>query len=223
MQWNKMTMRYYANCTWIDDMFGRVLESLEQKNLLQNALIIFVSDHGEMLGERYYRFNKYCLYESSVRVPMILSGTALPEGLQGKVDQRPAELVDLYPTLLNAAGIDIPEIAAGVDLINDSHQRTANFCGLHERADEAAFMWRTLENKLILQMKRKEDASQYLSSDIIGGELYDLTKDPQEWNNLYDNEGYSELTTHMTGELMDHLKGIKQILVTASESSEQLE
>ncbi len=210
-QWEEMTMRYYANCTWMDDMFGRVLESLEQKGLLENALIIFVSDHGEMLGERYYRFNKYCLYESSVRVPMILSGTALPEALKGRVDNEPAELVDVYPTLLNAAGIDIPENAAGADLINGSILRRASFCGLHEREDEAAFMWRTRDYKLILQMKRKADASEYLSSHIMGGELYDLTKDPREWNDLYGNADYSDLAARMTEELLEHLKGMKNI------------
>ena len=58
-----------------------------------------------MLGERFYRFNKYCLYESSVRVPLILSGSAIPEQLRGTTEHRPVELVDLYPTLLGAAGI----------------------------------------------------------------------------------------------------------------------
>ena len=104
-QWRLMTMRYRANCTWIDDMFGRVLKALKRKGVLDNAIIVYCSDHGEMLGERFYRFNKYCLYESSVRVPLILSGPAIPEELQGTTDHRPAELVDLYPTLLGAAGI----------------------------------------------------------------------------------------------------------------------
>ena len=208
-QWREMTMRYYANCTWMDDMYGRVLAELEKKGLLENALIIYVSDHGEMLGERYYRFNKYCLYESSVRVPLILSGTALPEALKGEVDHRPAELVDIYPTLLSAAGIHIPEHAIGEDLIRGAGTRSANFCGLHERADEAAFMWRTPEYKLILRMERKADASSYTSSDIIGGELYDLAKDPNEWKDLYGHGDIVGKQVEMTGELLAHLKSLK--------------
>ena len=91
-----------------------------------------------MLGERFYRFNKYCLYESSVRVPIIISGSALPEAWKGVEDQRPAELVDVYPTLLKAAGIGIPRIAVGIDLLDNRQTRDFSFCALHERKEEAA-------------------------------------------------------------------------------------
>jgi arylsulfatase A-like enzyme len=186
-QWRLMTMRYRANCTWIDDMFGRVLKQLQRKGILDNAIIVYCSDHGEMLGERFYRFNKYCLYESSVRVPLILSGSAIPERLRGQVDTRPAELVDIYPTLLNAASIEVPQRAyPGLNLLDD-RTRPASFSALHERPGEAAFMWRTARHKLILRMKRQadDDASQYSLDDILGGEFYDLTEDPREWHDLY--------------------------------------
>ena len=210
-QWKLMTMRYLANCTWMDDMFGRVLNALDEKGLLDNALIVYVSDHGEMLGERYYRFNKYCLYESSVRVPMILSGTALPEEFRGKIDQRPAGLIDVYPTLLEAAGIEVPATAEGCNLISEDDVRSANFCGLHERPDEAAFMWRTTEHKLILCMERKADASEYTESDIIGGELYDLKKDPAEWNDLYNKEAYQDIQEKLAGELLGHIQKLGRL------------
>jgi arylsulfatase A-like enzyme len=186
-QWRLMTMRYRANCTWIDDMFGRALEQLKRKGILDNAIIVYCSDHGEMLGERFYRFNKYCLYESSVRVPLILSGSALPENVRGQVDPRPAELVDLYPTLLRLAGVEAPPQAVGLNLLGDQ-TRPASFSALHERPEEAAFMWRTARHKLILRMHRNanDDLSRYSADDILGGEFYDLTEDPSEWHDLYD-------------------------------------
>jgi arylsulfatase len=67
-EWKLMTMRYYAYVSWIDDMMGRTLKALEEKDILDNAIIIYTSDRGEMLGERYYRFNKYNLYEGCVKV-----------------------------------------------------------------------------------------------------------------------------------------------------------
>lgn len=204
-EWKEMTMRYYANCTWMDDMFGRVLEALGEKGLLENALIVFVSDHGEMLGERYYRFNKYCLYESSVRVPMILSGSALPDTFKGRTDERPAELVDVYPTLLKVAGIEIPDRAQGKDLLSESPLRPANFCALHERPDEASFMWRTRDHKLILRFARNTDASSYSQEDLIGGEFYDLQKDPREWDDLYGKPSIADVQRIMTDQLMEHL------------------
>jgi len=208
-EWKLMTTRYRANCTWMDDMFGRVIQALEERGLLENSLIVYVSDHGEMLGERYYRFNKYCLYESSVRVPIILSGTALPKSLRGRTDQRPAELIDVYPTLLKVAGIEVPKTAAGLDLLSQNEIRQANFCALHERSDEASFMWRTREFKLILCFERKVEASSYSTSDIKGGELYDLKKDPAEWKDLFGDEAYRDTREKMSAELMAHILTLK--------------
>ena len=209
-QWKQMTMRYRANCTWMDDMFGRVLDELKEKGLLDNALIVYLSDHGEMLGERYYRFNKYCLYESSVRVPIIFSGTALPDVLKQTVDSRPAELVDIYTTLMHFVGAQVPDELPGIDLLSPE-TRKANFCALHERPDEAAFMWRTPEHKLILCMKRKADAASYTESDIIGGEFYDLLRDPREWENKYEDRQYEDIRNRMKKELMEHLKTLKRM------------
>ncbi len=211
-QWKDMTRRYYANCTWIDDMFGRTMKALEKKGLLENALVIYLSDHGEMLGERYYRFNKYCLYEASVRVPLIIAGSALPKEFKGKKDKRPAELTDVYPSILKAAGINVADELPGINLLSNE-TRAANFCAFHERADEAAFMWRTEKYKLILQFSRNENASEYQMSDVIGGEFYYLMTDPQEWNNLFDTKEIEELQTKMTEELMEQMKKLKESLI----------
>ena len=212
-QWRWMTLRYRANCTWIDDMFGRVLTQLKHKGVLDNAIIVYCSDHGEMLGERFYRFNKYCLYESSVRVPLILSGSAIPESLRGKRDRRPVELVDLYPTLLSLAGIKVPDGTVGLNLLGPQ-TRKASFSALHERNDEVAFMWRTSGHKLILRMKRRDDddASQYAADDIIGGEFYDLAKDPQEWHDLYaTGTQYQAVRDNMTRALLACLQGQRKL------------
>lgn len=209
-QWKQMTMRYYANCTWIDDMFGRTLTLLKEKGLLDNALIIYVSDHGEMLGERYYRFNKYCLYESSVRVPVLFSGSALSKELKGKTDKRPVELIDIYPTIVQSAGINIPNALPGINLFSDE-TRQGNFCALHERKDEASFMWRTEQHKLIVRMNRKENANDYEKGDVIGGEFFELHKDPQEWNNLYDNKIVADQQNKMLIDLLGHLKKLNRM------------
>lgn len=210
-QWKEMTMRYYANCTWIDDMFGRILKVLEENGLLENSIIIYVTDHGEMLGERYYRFNKYCLYDASVRVPIIISGSALPKEWKGKEDARPAELTDVYPTLLKVAGIEVPQKAVGLNLLDKNVNRNASFCALHEREDEAAFMLRTPKHKLILSFKRKQDASQYIKSDIVSGEFYDLEKDAKEWNNLFDEKNIEQTKNEMTNLMMLKLNTMSQL------------
>ena len=207
--WKLMTMRYYANVTWIDDMMGRTLKALERKGLIDNTLIVYTSDHGEMLGSRYYKFNKYNLYDASVRVPMIISGTALPKDIKpNSVDDLSAENTDLLPTLLEFSGIDQDKPLLGENLFN-KNRNEATFSALHERPGEAAFMWRTKNHKLILVFKRKENAFYYSEKDIITGEFYDLKEDPKEWNNLFNNSEISSLQNKFKNQLLAHLHKLK--------------
>jgi arylsulfatase A-like enzyme len=209
-EWKLMTMRYYANVTWIDDMMGRTLQALKEQGILDNAIIVYVSDHGEMLGEHYYRFNKYNLYDPSVRVPMIISGNALPESVQrNKVDDRPAENVDILPTLLELANIKPDRTLPGENLLKPL-KRKASFSTLHEREGEAAFMWRTKEYKLILVFNRKEDVNKYSEKDIITGEFYNLKKDPNEWNDLYGKEAANDKIQQFEKELLSFLKNMQK-------------
>ena len=96
----RTTLRYWALCSYVDDLFGRVLRKLDEMGERENTFVLFASDHGEMLGDRQHRFSKYCLYEGSVRVPLIVAGAGVPEERRGAVDARAAELVDVLPTLL---------------------------------------------------------------------------------------------------------------------------
>ncbi|MCC4211517.1 sulfatase family protein [Leeuwenhoekiella parthenopeia] len=207
--WKLMTMRYYANVTWIDDMMGRTLRALRKKGLLDNAIIVYTSDHGEMLGEHYYRFNKYNLYESSVRVPLILAGNALPEAVQkGSVSKRPTENVDILPTLLELAGIPQNKPLPGSNLLKEA-TKPASFSALHEREGEAAFMWRTENHKLILVLERKDKTSAYSRDAIITGEFYNLAEDPREWNDLYGKASVTELQERYTDQLLTFLQQMK--------------
>ncbi|MBT9188284.1 sulfatase family protein [Zobellia russellii] len=206
--WKLMTMRYYANVTWIDDMMGRTLDALKKKGILDNAIVIYTSDHGEMLGERYYRFNKYNLYESSVRVPMIVSGSALPESFKGgKVNSHPTENIDILPTLLDLAEIDMEKKLPGRNLL-ENKPRKASFSALHEREGEAAFMWRTRQYKLILVFHRKKEAADYRKEDIITGEFYDLHNDTKEWYDLYGKKEIQPIQEQFTSELLEHLQSM---------------
>ena len=204
-QWQQMILRYWANCSWIDSMFDRVMRRLESRGVLDHCLIVYVSDHGEMLGERFYRFNKYCLFESAVRVPMIVAGTVVPHGRRGTVDHRPAELVDVLPTILEVAGVENDDSKPGRDLLAPVAKQ-ASFCEFHNRPKTAAYMWRTKDYKLILSVEKSRIEDGFDRADIVAGELYDLKEDPQEWNNLFDDEGHAAVGRRMTDELIRHLQ-----------------
>ncbi|MBR6187273.1 MAG: sulfatase-like hydrolase/transferase [Clostridia bacterium] len=198
------TLRYYANCTFMDALIGDVLRVVREKGLDRNTLFVFLSDHGEMLGERDGRFSKYCLFDSSVRVPLILAGDYVAKALHGTRDSRPAMLTDLVPTLCAAAGIMPDPRLPGVDLLGP-WQRRAAFCEFHgcgtERVQPApALMWRNQAYKLILF----RDGT-VLDDTPMRGELYDLKNDPHEWRNLYGDPAYAPLRSQMTLELLSHL------------------
>ena len=207
----RTTLRYWANCSWLDHYFGQALERLKRQGRLENALIVFVSDHGEMLGERQYRFSKYCLYDSSVRVPMILSGSSIPEARRGTIDERPAELVDLIPTLAEVAGLPRNPQLPGLDLLGP-RLRAGTFCEFHGNGASAgkpvhsapALMWRKKDWKLIVYLPGAiEDAVSRV--DRFRGELYRLSEDPHEWNDVYEDEAYAPVRERMTAELLMHL------------------
>ncbi len=204
-QWQQMILRYRANCSWIDSMFGRVMDKLRAKGLLDNCLIVYVSDHGEMLGERYYEFNKYCLYEHSVRVPLILSGTVIPAVTRGVVDHRLAEEVDLYVTIATAAGLPRPSGKPGENLLGSS-SRKGGFCEFNDRPKVVSFMWRTSERKLILTFPKEcLQKGSLQSADITAGEFYDLKTDPGEWHNLYLNVAFDKEKAMMAKALISHI------------------
>lgn len=208
--WSKMpprehrrtTLRYYANCTWLDHYFGRVLDKLRSLGRLDDALIVFTSDHGEMLGERNFRFSKYCLYDSSVRVPLILSGSMVPEQKCGTIDDRPVELVDLYPTIVKAAGTTQELDSPGLDLLGPREHPGA-FSKYHD-SGAPAYMWRTPKWKLILFLD-KPLAEAKLSTSNAKGELYDLEADPHEWKNIYDDPKNGARQEQLKTELLMHL------------------
>ena len=96
---------YYGHVTLIDDQIGRILSCLEQRDMLENTIIVFTSDHGEQNGD-YGLLFKQTFFESSVRVPLII---ALPEGNNGfdtQLIEQPVELMDLGVTLCDLLGLN---------------------------------------------------------------------------------------------------------------------
>jgi arylsulfatase A-like enzyme len=197
-------LRFFAYCSYLDAQFGRVLDWLEETGEAENTVVIMTSDHGDMLGERG-RITKYCLYEGSIRVPLLMAGPGAP---QGKVDERPAELVDVMPTLLDVAGEEIPPSLPGLSLLGET-KREGSFAEMHGQGYEQiqegpAYMWRTREWKLVLYLPGQ---LQHAPGNLwtTRGELYHLAEDPYEAKNLYDDPAHLGTREAMTRDLLMHL------------------
>jgi choline-sulfatase len=101
---------YFANISYVDDKIGEILDVLERTRMAENTVILFVSDHGDMLGERGLWF-KMNFFEGSARVPMMLT---VP-GVAGRLVMTPVSTLDVTPTLAGLAGIDISTILDWTD------------------------------------------------------------------------------------------------------------
>ncbi|AGT07427.1 choline-sulfatase [Paracoccus aminophilus] len=99
---------YFANISYIDDKVGEILDVLERTR--QEAIILFLSDHGEMLGERGLWF-KMNFFEGSARVPLMISAPGMEPGLV----ERPVSTIDVLPTVCDLVGISMTEIAPWTD------------------------------------------------------------------------------------------------------------
>ncbi|MDT8304852.1 MAG: choline-sulfatase [Anaerolineae bacterium] len=187
---NLRTLRraYYGLVTYIDRKVGQLLAALEESGERDNTIIIFTSDHGDMLGEKGM-VQKRCFYEWSARVPLILQQPHGPAA--GKRITTPVTLLDLLPTLLELAGVPVPDAlpldgASLVPLLNGGEEPArAVFAEYHvEKVKSPSFMVRRGPYKYV-----------YIHGHDC--QLFDLDTDPGEWHNLADEPAYQRLASEL--------------------------
>lgn len=175
---------YYGAITHLDNQIGRFYMALQDSGELRNTIILFVSDHGDMMGDFNF-FRKSLPYEGSARVPLILADPGhlldLPVGRTSPVV---TELMDVMPTLLDAAGLQIPEGLDGKSLLatarGDDTPLRPYLRGEH--------IMGALSNHWIV-----EDKLKYAWFSQDGREqLFDLAKDPQELQDISADPAYAD-------------------------------
>lgn len=168
---------YQANVTYADSLFGRVIDALEKSGQAENTLIVFISDHGEMLGDRGLWF-KSCHFEGATRIPMAIAGPGFEAGRRVKVA---VSLLDLFPTLLRST----ESLRTGLNW-QDYRGRDLRSLVLEDRPGKAAPILGeyTAQHTLVpLVMVRLGDQKYMFAGD--GEELlYDLRSDPWETRNI---------------------------------------
>ena len=103
---------YFANISYVDQKIGEILDVLKRTRQDENTIVVFLSDHGDMLGERGMWF-KMSFFEGSARVPLMIAAPGPEFGLPpGRIDT-PVSTLDVVPTLAELAGIDLGEISPG--------------------------------------------------------------------------------------------------------------
>jgi len=177
----KALAAYYGCIEWTDAAVGQVMDALKYLGLEENTIVIYTSDHGEMASE-HRLWQKSVFFDSSVRVPLLVRWPGKIRA--GRRHAEPTGLVDLFPTLCEAAGAPVPETCDGTSLLpllvkGEKPERDAIFSETLltpplEDPPNAGCMIRTGKWKYNLYLDETE-------------ELYDLQRDPNEWNNLADS------------------------------------
>ena len=170
-QWKNLVRSYLASVSFVDSQLGRVLEALERNGLRDGTIVVLWSDHGFHLGEKLIT-GKNTLWERSTRVPLIFAGPGVTAGAKCR---RPAELLDIYPTLVELAGLPGKGGLEGLSLVPQlmdaeaPRTRPAITIHNHDNYGVRSEDWRYIQYA---------DGSQ---------ELYDMRRDPHEWKNLADD------------------------------------
>ena len=171
---------YLANVTMIDEKVGQILQSLERKGYLDDSIIIFTSDHGDCLSD-HGQSQKWSMYEQITRVPLIIWAPGR-FGSSRSVDAL-IQQMDLGPTILQWAGIDVPEDWEANSLV-DALDENADFAGRQyvycEQVGDAV-----LTGCEFMTMVRDKTHKLVHFLDEPDGQLFDLQSDPDELENLW--------------------------------------
>ena len=168
---------YFANISYLDDKIGELLKTLEETD--QEAVIIFVSDHGDMLGERGLWF-KMSFFEGSARVPLMISASSM----SSQVINSPVSTIDLCPTICELAGVTMSEVKPWIT--------GESLCGIMrgEKRQSPVLMEYAAEASHAPMVCIRKERWKYIFCSLDPEQLFDLDKDPHELDNLIEKNDY---------------------------------
>lgn len=175
-QWRNLVRSYLACTSFVDAQVGRIVAALEQEGLAENTIVVLWGDHGWHLGEKSIT-GKNTLWDDGTRVPLIFAG---PGVTSGQRCQQPAELLDIYPTLIELCGLpdrdDLEGISLLPQLLNADTKRERPAITSHNRGNHGI----------------RSERYRYIHYADGTEELYDHQTDPHEWTNLLADPAKSE-------------------------------
>ena len=181
---------YLALCSFVDDLTGRVLAALDATGLAASTRVAFTSDHGDNLGARGL-WAKSTMYEESAGIPLLMAGPDIP---RGRVVETPVSLIDMYPTVLDCAGLagdrgDGPGRSLLQEADETDDRQRSVFCEYHATAATTA------------QFMLRKGRHKYIHYVGHGAELFDLATDPEEQADLAGDPRHAGLLKSFEAEL----------------------
>ena len=190
-------MQLLRSLVAVDESVGKVLKALDDIGELENTVIIYSSDNGYFMGEHTYK-DKRLAYESSMRVPMIISYPKIIA--KNSIVEQQCLNIDLAPTILELAGLEKPTYMQGesmVKLFSDKKQTSWRKSIFYEYYVDDAWPFAG-PDQVAVRTKNYKLIDNFLENDI--DELYDLIIDPGEMNNLINNSDYNSIERELRKE-----------------------
>lgn len=223
---------YYGICERLDECYGRLLDALDAEGILNETIVLFVSDHGCHFRTRNGEYKRSC-HESSIRVPAVFRGPGFEDG--GRIDG-PVSLVDLPPTLIDAAGLAVPAAMEGESVLplvdgSQSGVRSGDGDPGSESGDEiGAAGGRPRRDDVFVQLISHAEVGRALRTDrwkysvyapeanpdddpqpdrYVERYLYDLRADPYEETNLVGRDDYRAVADELRDRLLERIEAVE--------------
>jgi len=201
---------YMAAVSYVDAQLGKVLDALEKKGILKNTIIVLWGDHGYHLGD-HAEWCKHSNFQQATRIPFMFSG---PGVVKNKKENQPVELVDLFPTVFELAGVQQTSQTEGkslVPLLDDKKSTKINkdfaISQYHRGKDKEGYSLRDKRYRYTEWHKNTyRTFKPYQESNIVARELYDYEKDPLETKNLVDDPAYTSVVKKLKLKLKGYLQ-----------------
>jgi choline-sulfatase len=187
---------YYANLSYVDEKIGEVLAAFESCGLADNAVVIFLSDHGDLLGE-HGLFYKMSFREHASRVPLIVSA---PGRFGGRRVTEPVSLMDVLPTVADLAR---PGLSSELARSVDGHSLVPLLEGVPESADATAVAEYLAESALAPMVMLRRERWKFIHTPSDPDQLFDLEEDPLELVNLAGEAEHRDLVAGFRAEVAE--------------------
>ena len=199
----KAVAAYYASVAYMDAQVGKVLNTLKEEGLEDKTIVVFTSDHGFHLGEHKF-WMKVSLHEESIKVPVVIKvpGRKFSVGSgQSAVSSSFTELLDLYPTLAELAGLEYSEHLQGISLVETLKNPELSVRDMAFSVSQRGRTF-TIRTNEYAYIQYDEDAGS-------GMELFDMVKDPKQFTNLALDPNYQDVVLDYQKRLKNKIQEVR--------------
>jgi choline-sulfatase len=198
---------YYAAISYVDDKIGQLMEALEMAGFKDNTIVIFTSDHGDMMGERGLWYKK-SFWEWSARVPLIFHA---PNRFKSRSITKNVSLVDLFPTIIELSGGNVSDAVEPID----GHSLCNLLQGKENGWSDTVYCEVLSEGVLEPHVMIRRGQFKYIYGNDGLSMLFDLFEDPKEINDLSGHPDYADVKKAFVKEIQENwdLKALKQKII----------